>query len=207
MSYIAGPLSVTSDDAAWTLTVYIAANAIILPVTGFFSQKFGRKKFFLTMVIGFTVTSFLCGIAPNLDLLLLFRALQGFSGGTLKPVSQAILMESFPEKKRGMAMSIFSIGVVFALILGPVIGGWLTDQYSWRWVFYINLPVGILATILTREVTKAGKKIELQKKEYSLLEYLMRNAGRIVTKTMILESIWGIILIHRRMLLMCLSTD
>jgi DHA2 family multidrug resistance protein len=135
LPYIAGPLSVTTDDAAWTLTVYIAASAIILPVTGFFSQKFGRKKFFLAMVVGFTTTSFLCGIAPNLDLLLLFRALQGFSGGTLMPLSQAILMESFPLEKRTQAMSIFSIGVMFGPILGPFLGGYIVNNYSWRCVF------------------------------------------------------------------------
>lgn len=148
LPYIAGPLSVTTDDAAWTLTVYIAANAIILPVTGFFSQKFGRKKFFLAMVTGFTVTSFLCGLAPSLDFLLLFRALQGFSGGTLMPLSQAILMESFPPEKRTQAMSIFSIGVMFGPILGPFLGGYIVNNYVWRWMFLINVPFGILAVLM-----------------------------------------------------------
>jgi DHA2 family multidrug resistance protein len=149
LSYMAGPLSVTTDDATWTLTVYLAASGIILPITGFLGNKFGRKNYFLISIIGFTISSFLCGIAPTLDLLLLFRAIQGFAGGGLQPISQAILMESFPLEKRAQAMSIFSIGVIFAPILGPVIGGWIVDSYSWRWMFLINVPFGILATIMT----------------------------------------------------------
>ncbi|MGC8791703.1 MAG: DHA2 family efflux MFS transporter permease subunit [Desulfurella sp.] len=184
LPYIAGPLSVTPDDAAWTLTVYIAANAIILPVTGFFSQKFGRKKFFLFNVIAFTVSSFLCGIAPNLDLLLIFRALQGFSGGTLQPLSQAILMESFPIEKRTQAMSIFSIGVVFAPILGPLLGGYIVNNYDWRWMFLINVPFGILSTIMIilfifdPDYAKAKKELKI---DYTALSFLVLGIGSLQT--------------------------
>ena len=148
LRYIAGPLSVTADDAAWTLTVYLAANAIALPLTGFLSQKFGRKNFFLFNTIVFTISSFLCGIAPNLDLLLLFRTIQGFSGGALQPLSQAILMESFPIEQRTKAMTIFAVGVIFAPILGPLLGGYIVNNYSWRWMFLINVPFGLIATIM-----------------------------------------------------------
>jgi DHA2 family multidrug resistance protein len=184
LPYIAGPLSVTTDDAAWTLTVYIAASAIILPVTGFFSQKFGRKKFFLAMVVGFTTTSFLCGIAPNLDLLLLFRALQGFSGGTLMPLSQAILMESFPLEKRTQAMSIFSIGVMFGPILGPFLGGYIVNNYSWRWMFLINVPFGVLAVIMIilfifdPDYAKAKKELKI---DYLALLFLTIGIGSLQT--------------------------
>ncbi|WP_291493346.1 DHA2 family efflux MFS transporter permease subunit [Desulfurella sp.] len=180
LSYMAGPLSVTTDDATWTLTVYLAASGIILPITGFLGNKFGRKNYFLISIIGFTVSSFLCGIAPTLDLLLLFRAIQGFAGGGLQPISQAILMESFPLEKRAQAMSIFSIGVIFAPILGPVIGGWIVDSYSWRWMFLINVPFGILATIMTLmfifdpPYAKANKTLKL---DYVALSFIAIGIG------------------------------
>ncbi len=149
LPHIAGSLSVTVEDSTWVLTTYLASNAIILPITGWLSSKFGRKRYFLGSMFLFTVASLLSGIAPTLTFLLLARTLQGLAGGGLQPVSQAILMESFPEEKRGVANAIFGVGVIFAPILGPVIGGWLTDNMSWRWVFFINLPVGIIALILT----------------------------------------------------------
>ncbi|OSS42936.1 Inner membrane component of tripartite multidrug resistance system [Desulfurella amilsii] len=175
LPHIAGSLSVTVTDSTWVLTSYLAANAIILPITGWLSQKIGRKRYFIGSIVLFTLSSALCGLSFDFYFLLVARALQGFAGGGLQPVSQAILMESFPEKKRGMAMSIFSIGVIFAPILGPVIGGWLTDQYSWRWVFYINLPVGILATILTMILVedppyaKANSKLKI---DYLALSFI-----------------------------------
>ena len=124
------------------------ANAIILPASRWFSIKFRRKRFLITCIGIFTVSSFFSGAATSLGLILLARAIQGAGGGALQPLSQAILLESFPPEKRGLAMSVFALGVVVAPVLGPTLGGWLTETYSWRWAFYINIPVGILAVIL-----------------------------------------------------------
>ena len=148
LPYIAGSVSATNDEATWVLTSYLVANAIILPASGWFSIKFGRKRFLITCIGIFTVSSFFCGAATSLGLILLARAIQGAGGGALQPLSQAILLESFPPEKRGLAMSVFALGVVVAPVLGPTLGGWLTETYSWRWAFYINIPVGILAVIL-----------------------------------------------------------
>jgi DHA2 family multidrug resistance protein len=125
------------------------SNAIVLPLTGWFSSIFGRKRFYMTCVVIFTVSSLLCGLAPSLPLLVFFRILQGAGGGALQPISQAILLESFSKEKRGMAMAIFGMGVVLAPIIGPTLGGWITDSYSWRWIFLINIPVGIISLVLT----------------------------------------------------------
>jgi DHA2 family multidrug resistance protein len=148
LPYIAGSVSATNDEATWVLTSYLVANAMILPASGWFSLKFGRKRFLITCIGIFTVSSFFCGAATSLGLILLARAVQGAGGGALQPLSQAILLESFPPEKRGLAMSVFALGVVVAPVLGPTLGGWLTETYCWRWAFYINVPVGILAVIL-----------------------------------------------------------
>ena len=150
LPHIAGSLSATIDEATWGLTSYLVANAIILPMTGWLATVFGRKNLLLWSTIGFTVSSFLCGIAPNLESLIVFRILQGATGGALQPLSQAVLLEAFPPQDRGKAMAFWGLGIVVAPILGPVVGGWLTDTYSWRWVFYINLPVGIASIVMTR---------------------------------------------------------
>jgi DHA2 family multidrug resistance protein len=150
LPYIAGNLSASTDEATWVLTSYLVSNAIILPATNWLGQLFGRKRFLISCIILFTFASALCGIAGSLGFLIMARVLQGAAGGALQPVSQAVLMESFPPEKRGMAMAVFTMGIVVAPILGPTIGGWLTYNYSWRWVFYINLPIGILAALLTR---------------------------------------------------------
>ena len=150
LPHIAGNLSASTDEATWTLTSYLVANAIILPMTGWLAQRFGRKRLLMTSVAGFTISSFLCGLAPSLPLLIIFRIIQGACGGGLQPLSQAILLEAFPPEKRGQAMAFWALGIVVAPMLGPVAGGWLTDNYSWRWVFYINVPIGILALILTQ---------------------------------------------------------
>ena len=149
LPYIAGNLSATPDEATWALTSYLVANAIVLPMTGWLANYFGRKRLLLASVIGFTVSSFLCGLAPTLPLLIIFRCIQGACGGGLQPLSQAILMEVFPPQERGKAMGFWGLGIVVAPMLGPVLGGWLTDSYSWRWVFYINVPIGILSVFLT----------------------------------------------------------
>ena len=146
--YIAGSVSATYNEATWVLTSYLVANAIMLPTSVWFSRRFGRKRFLMWSVVIFTVASFACGIAPTLGFILTARAIQGAGGGALQPLSQAILMESFPPEKQGQAMGMFALGVVVAPVIGPALGGYLTDAISWRWAFYINVPVGILALIL-----------------------------------------------------------
>ena len=150
LPHIAGNLSATIDESTWVLTSYLVANAIILPLTGWLASTFGRKRLLMASVTGFTVSSLLCGLAPNLPSLVVFRLLQGATGGAMQPLSQAVLLEAFPPHQRGKAMGFWGLGIVVAPILGPVLGGWLTDSYSWRWVFYINLPVGIVSLVMTR---------------------------------------------------------
>ena len=150
LPHIAGNLSATIDEATWVLTSYLVANAIILPMTGWLASTFGRKRLIMAAVIGFTGSSFLCGLAPNLASLIVFRIIQGATGGVMQPLSQAVLLEAFPPKDRGKAMGFWGLGIVVAPILGPVLGGWLTDAYSWRWVFYINIPVGITSLVMTK---------------------------------------------------------
>ncbi len=148
LPYIAGSLGASNSEATWVLTSYLVCNAIVLPVSGWLAQRFGRKRFLMTCIVIFTISSFMCGAANSLGMILLARAIQGAGGGALQPMSQSILLESFPEEKRGQAMALFGLGVVVAPILGPTLGGYLTDAYSWRWAFYINVPVGILAFIM-----------------------------------------------------------
>jgi DHA2 family multidrug resistance protein len=150
LPHIAGSLSASIDEATWALTSYLVANAIILPMTGWLASIFGRKRLLMASVSGFTVSSFLCGLAPNLPTLIVFRVLQGATGGAMQPLSQAVLLEAFPPRDRGKAMGFWGLGIVVAPILGPVLGGWLTDSYTWRWVFYINIPVGIASLVMTR---------------------------------------------------------
>ncbi len=149
LPHIAGSMSATVDESTWALTSYLVANAVILPMGGWFSMLMGRKRFYMTCVALFTISSFLCGLAPTLGWLIFFRVMQGVGGGALQPMSQAILLESFPHEKRGMAMAIFGMGVVAAPIIGPTLGGWITDNYTWRWVFFINIPIGAIALLLT----------------------------------------------------------
>src|SRR6201985_86517 len=150
LPHIAGSLSASIDEATWTVTSYLVANAIILPMTGWLASTFGRKRLLMLSVIGFTAASFLCGLAPTLGSLIFFRILQGATGGALQPLSQAVLLEAFAPQDRGKAMGFWALGIVVAPILGPVLGGWLTDNYSWRWVFYINIPVGIASIVMTK---------------------------------------------------------
>src|SRR5882672_6929641 len=150
LPHIAGSLSASIDEATWTVTSYLVANAIVLPMTGWLASLFGRKNLLMLSVIGFTAASFLCGLAPTLGSLIFFRILQGATGGALQPLSQAVLLEAFAPQDRGKAMGFWALGIVVAPILGPVLGGWLTDNYSWRWVFYINIPVGIASIVMTK---------------------------------------------------------
>jgi DHA2 family multidrug resistance protein len=150
LPHIAGSLSVSVDEAAWALTSYLVANAVVLPMTGWLASRFGRKRILMTSVFGFTAASVLCGMSPSLKVLILFRVMQGATGGALQPLSQAVMLEAFPPRDRGKAMAFWGLGIVVAPMLGPMIGGWLTDNWSWRWVFYINLPVGLASIIMTR---------------------------------------------------------
>ena len=150
LPHIASSMAATTEEATWALTSYLVANAIILPMTGWLAARFGRKNLLMAATAGFTISSFLCGIAPSLATLVIFRILQGATGGVLQPLSQAVLLESFAPEERGRAMGFWGLGIVVAPILGPVVGGWLTENYTWRWVFYINLPVGVASLIMTR---------------------------------------------------------
>ena len=148
LPYIAGSLSSTNSEATWVLTSYLVANAVILPASNWFARRFGRKRFLLTCVILFTIASFFCGAAPSLAVILLARIFQGAGGGAMQPLSQSILLESFPPAQRSMSMAAYGLGIVVAPVIGPTLGGWLTDTFSWRYAFYINIPVGILAVFL-----------------------------------------------------------
>ncbi len=164
LPHIAGSLSASTDEATWVLTSYLVSNAIILPMTGWLGNHFGRKRLLLWCIALFTLASIACGAALNLPMLILARVFQGAGGGAMVPIAQAILLESFPRNKRGLAMAVFTQGVVVAPIIGPTLGGWITDNYSWRWVFYINLPVGILALYLANLFIKDPPYIKRNEK-------------------------------------------
>ena len=148
LPHIAGNLSAGVDESTWVLTSYLVSNAIVLPLSGWFASIFGRKRFFIVCIVIFTVSSFLCGMAPSLSMLVLFRVIQGAGGGGMQPTSQAILVDSFPREKQGMAMAIYGMGVVVAPTIGPTLGGWITDNYSWRWIFFLNVPIGVISVVM-----------------------------------------------------------
>jgi DHA2 family multidrug resistance protein len=150
LPHIAGNLSATTEESTWVLTSYLVSNAIILPATGWLGIYFGRRRLLVMCITIFTLASVLCGMAPTLGFLIVARILQGIGGGALIPISQAVLLESFPVEKRGVAMATFGMGVIVAPILGPTLGGWITDNFSWRWIFYINLPVGVFAALMVQ---------------------------------------------------------
>jgi MFS transporter, DHA2 family, multidrug resistance protein len=164
LPHIAGSLSATPEEATWVLTSYLVSNAIVLPMTGWLGNYFGRKRVLISCMVMFTLASALCGMAWSLPTLVIARILQGVGGGAMVPIAQAIMLESFPPNKRGAAMAVFAQGVVVAPILGPVIGGWITDSYSWRWIFYINLPVGILAALMAKWFVEDPPYIQRNKK-------------------------------------------
>src|SRR5438309_9029254 len=149
LPHIAGGLAVSYDESTWVLTSYLVSNAVVLPLSAWLSRVFGRKRYYMTCVFLFTVSSLLCGLAPSLGLLIFFRVLQGVGGGGLAPVEQAILVDTFPANKRPAAFALYSMAIVTAPAVGPPLGGWITDSVSWRWVFFINIPIGIVSLILT----------------------------------------------------------
>src|SRR6202789_996736 len=149
LPHIAGGLAVSYDESTWVLTSYLVSNAVVLPLSAWLSRVFGRKRDYMICVALFTVTSLLCGLAPSLGMLIFFRVLQGIGGGGLAPVEQAILVDTFPPHKRAAAFALYSMAIVTAPAIGPVLGGWITDNYNWRWIFFINIPIGILSLFLT----------------------------------------------------------
>lgn len=148
LGHIRGSLSAGIDESTWTITSYLVSNAIIIPMTGWLSRVFGRKRYLISSISLFTISSFLCGSAWDLQSLIFFRVLQGIGGGALQPLSQAILLETFPPHQHGMAMAIFGIGIMFGPIIGPLLGGWITDNWSWHWIFFINVPIGIISILM-----------------------------------------------------------
>jgi DHA2 family multidrug resistance protein len=154
LPHIAGNLSASHEESTWVLTSYLVSNAIILPISAWLSTIIGRKRFYMTCVALFTCSSFLCGLAPSLGMLIFFRVLQGVGGGGLQPSEQAILADTFPASKRGMAFAVYGMAVVVAPAIGPTLGGWITDNFNWRWIFYINVPIGILSLLLTNRVVE-----------------------------------------------------
>jgi DHA2 family multidrug resistance protein len=172
LPHIAGGLAASNDESTWVLTSYLVSNAIVLPLSGWLVASLGRKRFFLICITFFTVSSFLCGIAPSLGFLLLFRVMQGAFGGGLQPMAQSILGDSFAPEKRGLAFSLYGITTICAPAIGPTLGGWITDNYSWRWIFYINVPVGILALILVYQLVEDPPYITRLKARISGFDFI-----------------------------------
>src|SRR5476649_189186 len=152
LPHIAGGLAVSTDESTWVLTSYLVSNAVVLPLSAWLSRLFGRKRYYMICVVLFTVSSVLCGLAPSLGLLIVFRVLQGVGGGGLAPVEQAILVDTFPAAKRAAAFALYSMAIVTAPAIGPILGGWITDSFSWRWVFFINVPIGLASLLLTNRL-------------------------------------------------------
>jgi MFS transporter, DHA2 family, multidrug resistance protein len=172
LPYMAGNLGASNDQSTWVLTSYLVSNAIILPMTGWLAGAFGRKRFFMSCLAIFTVSSLLCGFAPSLGFLLLFRVLQGAGGGGLQPMAQAILADTFPPEKRGLAFALYSITAIIAPTIGPTLGGWITFNYSWRWIFFINLPVGVFTWFLVRRFVDDPPYLQRLKKGGVKLDYI-----------------------------------
>ena len=172
LPHIAGNLSAGQDESTWVLTSYLVSNAIVLPLSGWLSSIMGRKNFYMSCVALFTVSSFMCGLAPNLATLIIFRILQGAGGGGLQPSEQAILADTFPPAKRGMAFAIYGVAVVTAPAIGPTLGGWITDNFTWRWIFFINIPVGIISILLTMRLIQDPPYFKRRKLKETSIDYV-----------------------------------
>ncbi|MGA8761314.1 MAG: DHA2 family efflux MFS transporter permease subunit [Candidatus Sulfotelmatobacter sp.] len=172
LPHIAGSLSAGQDESTWVLTSYLVSNAIVLPLSGWLSSIVGRKNFYMGCVALFTISSFLCGLAPNLATLIVFRILQGAGGGGLQPSEQAILADTFPPAKRGMAFAVYGIAVVTAPAIGPTLGGWITDNFTWRWIFFINIPVGIISLLLTSRLIQDPPDMRRRKWSETTIDYI-----------------------------------
>jgi len=172
LPHIAGSLSAGTDESTWVLTSYLVSNAIVLPLSGWLSSIVGRKRFYMSCVAIFTVSSLLCGLAPNLGMLIFFRVLQGAGGGGLQPSEQAILADTFPPAKRGMAFAVYGLAVVLAPAIGPTLGGWITDNFTWRWIFLLNIPVGILSLILTSRLIQDPPHMQRKKLAETRIDYI-----------------------------------
>jgi DHA2 family multidrug resistance protein len=172
LPHIAGSLSAGQDESTWVLTSYLVSNAIVLPLSGWLSSIVGRKNFYMGCVALFTISSFLCGLAPNLSTLIFFRVLQGAGGGGLQPSEQAILADTFPPAKRGMAFAVYGMAVVTAPAIGPTLGGWITDNFTWRWIFFINIPVGIISILLTTRLIQDPPYLKRRKLAETKIDYI-----------------------------------
>jgi MFS transporter, DHA2 family, multidrug resistance protein len=172
LPHIAGSLSASNDESTWVLTSYLVSNAIVLPMSGWFSSLIGRKRFYMTCVALFTLSSFLCGLAPSLGMLIFFRVLQGAGGGGLQPSEQAILADTFPPRQRGMAFAVYGMAVVLAPAIGPTLGGWITDNFNWRWIFFINIPVGIVSLLLTNRLISDPPYMRRENRKTFRIDYI-----------------------------------
>ncbi len=172
LPHIAGSLSAGQDESTWILTSYLVSNAIVLPMSGWVSSMIGRKRFYMSCVALFTVSSILCGLAPSLGMLIFFRVLQGAGGGGLQPSEQAILADTFPPAKRGMAFAVYGMAVVLAPAIGPTLGGWITDNFSWRWIFFINIPVGLISLFLTNMLISDPPYLQNEKRKGFRIDYI-----------------------------------
>src|SRR5204862_7214742 len=172
LRYIAGSLAASIDESTWVVTTYLIANAVVLPASGWLSNVIGRKRFYMLCVALFTISSLLCGLAPNLAMLIFFRVLQGAGGGGLQPSEQAILADTFPPAKRGMAFAVYGIAVVMAPAIGPTLGGWITDNYTWRWIFFVNIPVGIISLLLTSRLIQDPPHLRRRKLSEMKIDYV-----------------------------------
>src|SRR5713226_5354312 len=177
LPHIAGGLATSYDESTWVLTSYLVANAVVLPLSAWLSRVFGRKNYYMTCVALFSASSLLCGLAPSLGLLIFFRVLQGIAGGGLAPVEQAILVDTFPASKRAAAFALYSMAIVTAPAIGPPLGGWITDSFSWRWVFFINIPIGLLSLILSSRLVHdpaefTAERIEARRGGHLRIDYV-----------------------------------
>jgi DHA2 family multidrug resistance protein len=171
LPHIAGTLSASTDEGTWVLTSYLVANAVVLPISAWISNRIGRKRFYMSCVALFTLTSFLCGLAPSLGMLVFFRVIQGAAGGGLQPSEQSILADTFPPAKRAMAFAFYGMAVVLAPAIGPTVGGWITDNYTWRWIFFLNIPVGVISLLLTNRVVEDPPYVDELRKRRTPVDY------------------------------------